>query len=488
MKKVNKITSILLTVIMLLTAVPVAYAADSDGEPTVIDVSTLGNYYAVYEEDYDPDGYVLTGYNPEFSFHDCVGVDVTFKDLTMNYYFIFSNNTGSVTLTLSGDNTFLSSCDYAIANNDADVIINAEENATLTVTTSGFFISNNGWGGELTVNGGDISIVLTPKESGSHAVNVPYTQNGGNVTLSTQNNYVFYHDVVLNGGTLNASTKGEYVARLDITVAPGASFKATSDIGMLGRGDSKFLIAEGAPENSCFVAKTSADGEHVTVKDTSTLNAEKYLELKVEAHVHSFENADECVCGADKADYSGYYAAMERYNEITDEYADKLIDETKDYISTEIQKIVDEYLGGTGVKNNYSEDEQYILDGIEEGVNKICDTLEAGIADGTLIKPDYTAIEARIAELEQTHSGEEYQTIIAEIKAELDAIKATNPETHADVAEDIAQLESKIDGVLNCTHICHNDGWFMNFIWTIANFIHSLLSISPVCDCGAVHY
>lgn len=41
---------------------------------------------------------------------------------------------------------------------------------------------------------------------------------------------------------------------------------------------------------------------------------------------------------------------------------------------------------------------------------------------------------------------------------------------------------------LICNHICHSDNWFLNFIWTIANYIHSLLGISPECRCGAYHY
>ncbi len=39
-----------------------------------------------------------------------------------------------------------------------------------------------------------------------------------------------------------------------------------------------------------------------------------------------------------------------------------------------------------------------------------------------------------------------------------------------------------------CSHICHSDHWFLSFIWTIANFIHSLFGISPVCECGELHY
>ncbi len=44
------------------------------------------------------------------------------------------------------------------------------------------------------------------------------------------------------------------------------------------------------------------------------------------------------------------------------------------------------------------------------------------------------------------------------------------------------------ENIYYCGHICHSENWFLNFIWTIANFIHSLFGISPVCGCGDYHY
>ena len=247
------------------------------------------------------------------------------------------------------------------------------------------------------------------------------------------------------------------------------------------------MIAEGAPENSYIFAKTSPDGEFEIVKDSSLLEDESYLELKVSTHNHSFDGTDECVCGAIEADYSEYDTAMDRYNSLINEYADSLIEDTKEYIRTQVEKIADEYLGNTGIKNNYTTDEQYILDGISDGINEICDTIEKGIEDGTFLKPDYTAIEARIAEFEQAHSGEEYAQLIAEIKADLAAIKESNPETHADVADGIAAIEAKIEKAVNCEHICHRDG-FMGFLWKIVKFFNRLFGLNPVCECKMAHY
>lgn len=116
------------------------------------------------------------------------------------------------------------------------------------------------------------------------------------------------------------------------------------------------------------------------------ISAEKYGNSEgdgrikiVEEHTHIFSDGGECECGAEKADYSGYNEAMKRYNEFMKEYKDVLDEETTEYIRSEVQKIIDEYLGGTGIKNNYSEYEQYILDGIADGFNEIFDALEEEI-------------------------------------------------------------------------------------------------------------
>ena len=203
---------------------------------------------------------------------------------------------------------------------------------------------------------------------------------------------------------------------------------------------------------------------------------------------HSFaDGSDICSCGAKKADYSGYYAAMDRYDAIVDDNSGKFVDSTKDYIVAEVQKIVDEYLGNAGVRNNYTEEEQYILDGIADGVNAICDTLEKGVANGTLVKPDYTEIEAKIAEFQKAHSSEEYNALVAEIIADYNAMIAKDHETAAQAADDIAAIKAKTDKAENCSCYCHQGG-FTGFLWKIVNFFYKLFSLNPVCECGATHY
>lgn len=268
---------------------------------------------------------------------------------------------------------------------------------------------------------------------------------------------------------------------------------------------SGILKADGLTESDYFFVRYDTESEFAPVYDINTaLDGKTYAEIKIDTHEHTLDSHGKCVCGyecphkrytdglcdecgIEQADYSEYDAAMERYYELVDEYYDVLVDATKDYIIGKVQEIADEYLGNTGIKNNYSVNEQYILDGIADGVNEICDTIEKGIADGTLIIPDYTGIEAKIAEFEKTHTGEEYAQLIAEIKADLAAIKESNPETHADASDDIAAIEAKIEKAVNCEHICHHDG-IMGFFWKIVNFFSKLFGLNPVCECGAAHY
>ncbi len=191
----------------------------------------------------------------------------------------------------------------------------------------------------------------------------------------------------------------------------------------------------------------------------------------VETHTHSFTDSEKCNCGTMKADYSGYNEAYERYQEII--MKNNLNDSAKDYAREKITELTNEFLGGTGLKSNYSEDEQYILDGLEDGFNTMCDTLEAGIEDGTFVKPDYTDIEAKINEFEKTHPEDEYKDVIAEMKAELEAIKASEPDSAADIADDLEAIEEKINSFNNTD----SEPFYMIFAELLIQLISYILSI-----------
>ncbi|MBP3441739.1 MAG: bifunctional metallophosphatase/5'-nucleotidase [Clostridia bacterium] len=205
----------------------------------------------------------------------------------------------------------------------------------------------------------------------------------------------------------------------------------------------------------------------------------------VDTHTHMFDT-DECVCGAKKADYSGYNEAYSRFQQTVSD--NDLNDAAIEYLREKQQEIIDEHLGGSWLRNNYSEDEQYILDGLEEAFNEMCDELEAGIADGTYIKPDFTEIESKIELFEKTHTDEKYKDIITIIKAELESIKESDPDSAAEVADEIAALEEKMNGVDACEHMCHSDRWLIGIVWKLVRFIFRIFDVQQYCDCGVTHY
>ncbi|MBE6796676.1 MAG: bifunctional metallophosphatase/5'-nucleotidase [Ruminococcaceae bacterium] len=230
---------------------------------------------------------------------------------------------------------------------------------------------------------------------------------------------------------------------------------------------------EGLPCDSEMLIKyfTENLGGRITAEKYGNPNGDGRITV-IESHDHLFDGDNGCTCGAKKADYSGYDEAYERYQRIMDN--DNLNNAAVEYAREKHMEMLDEHLDGKWLRNNYSEDEQYILDGLEEDFNEMCDVLEQGIADGTFIKPDFTAVEEKIAEFENTHPGEEYAQIIEEMKAELEEIKASNPESAAEVADDIAAIEEKIDNAESDIIFRYQFG-MIELIMKIIGFLLNLL-------------
>lgn len=183
-----------------------------------------------------------------------------------------------------------------------------------------------------------------------------------------------------------------------------------------------------------------------------------------------------------RADYTEYSAAHERFGETINKYD---FNETAiDYATEKHAEMLEEYLGGSWLKNNYIESEQYILDGLADGFNELCDELIAGAEDGTFLKADYTEIDKEITSLEEWDVDGDYKEIIDNIKAELEKLKADDTSTQADVYELLARIEA----IRNCEHICHSGNWFLKILWSIANFFCWLFKIVPTCACGMTHY
>ncbi|MEE1012275.1 MAG: leucine-rich repeat domain-containing protein, partial [Acutalibacteraceae bacterium] len=174
-------------------------------------------------------------------------------------------------------------------------------------------------------------------------------------------------------------------------------------------------------------------------------------------------------CGIPKADYTAYFDVMNRYNSLLDKNKDDLTDSAKEYIRAEVQKIADEYLGGQGIKNNYSEKEQHILDGITDGFNKICDYIEKGVADGTIVKVDGLAFLSELSSrlnyeimekydrdtlMNFTHSEAALQRTkeIEEFAKSLSGTVAENEENLAKLEADIIDWYADSEACLNGKH------------------------------------
>ncbi len=232
--------------------------------------------------------------------------------------------------------------------------------------------------------------------------------------------------------------------------------------------DARVVQQEGLPCDSQMLMEYFTENLNGKITEEQYGNPDGDGRIKIiDSHNHSFTDSDICTCGVRKADYSGYDEARERYQEIMDN--NELNNAAIEYAREKHQEMINEHLGGMWLKNNYSEKEQHILDGLEEDMNEMCDALEEGIANGTFIKPDYTDIEAKIAEFEKTHPGEEYSELIDEMKDELAAIKASNPESAAEIADDIAAIEEKIDNAEN--------GNSFNDYFRIIDFIIKIISL-----------
>ncbi len=272
-------------------------------------------------------------------------------------------------------------------------------------------------------------------------------------------------NVLIDGKTVDLDEK--------YTLAGSAYVLLQGGDGLTMLDSARVIQQEGLPCDSEMLIKyftETLDGR-ITSEQYGNPDGDGRIKI-IDSHDHSFSDSEECTCGAKKADYSGYDEAYERFQKIMDN--DNLNDAAVEYAREKYTEMLNEHLDGKWLRNNYSEEEQYILDGLEADFNDMCDSLEEGIENGTFIKPDYTDIEEKIAEFENTHPGEEYAEIIAEMKAELEEIKASNPESAAEIADDIAAIEEKIDDAENGFNIANQFG-IIEFILKIISFILDML-------------
>ncbi len=487
-------------------------------EVTLSGVS-IGNGYKYYDED----GYIITGENKNIRILIYDSCDITFNNMSAHRVDLYSETEDNIPVTLDGDN-------YIYGFNNpymSHLTINGDDDDTLTIVNNESAITTVGNPGSLTVNGGKINAV-TETTYDYPTINCfgGFTLNGGEVTASNNYDNVIYCNTVINGGTLNViSTSHDMEAIVgDIEIAKGALLTVSATYMVF---DTYYNITpvNEAEENLSVFARFDKDSDFSIVSDIKAAIKDKtYAEIKVDTHEHDFDNSGKCIrdnCGAQKADYSEYFEALERYYALTGEYADILVEKTGDYIEGKVQEIVDEYLGDEEISGNFSVEKQYIIDGIADGVNEICDTIEKGIADGTLIIADYTEIDEAIKAideaLENATISDEMAAELSDIKAQLEELKEDENATMADVNELLERTETITEVMNNCAngnhtdedgdylcdygcghefekpadtdcdHLCHKDG-LLGFFWKLACFFFRLFNLQQYCDCGELHY
>ncbi len=448
--------------------------------------------------------------------------------LTLDAY---SQRFGGITGDYAGGSIVNCYTDYSVIGSTASSVGTATDSEA-GVSTERFA------SGEITykLNGSDsdgvwkqtLTVDAYPKFTGSE---VYYYSSG-------YTNHVHSFEYTASGDTITAFCTVDSCDNTD-----GGSIKIVAPVNSVFDGAAKTAEVENNlvdKEKAYTVTYSTPDGSapvnvgtYIATLSLDDGTATASIEFTIAECPHKNYTDDICDnCGAQKADYSKYFDALDRYYALTDEYADILVEKTGDYIKGKVQEIVDEYLGDEEISGNFSVEKQYIVDGIADGVNEICDTIEKGIADGTLIIADYTEIDEAIKAideaLENATISDEMANELSDIKADLEALKADANTSVADLAnsgllaraEAIAKtMNNCVDGNHtdadgdylcdngcghefekpaepdtpdvptdgNCDHLCHKDG-ILGFIWKIISFLQRFFGIQQYCDCGVLHY
>ena len=294
----KKLLSIMLTILMLVTSVPYALAAD-DGIPLTVDVTDkfnveIGSGYEYYDED----GYIITGTNQDASVRIYEPADLTFRDATFAGFITqYAPENSVVNITLEGTTEVTGYVSIA----DEHLIFDGDEAAIFKAP----YFTTSGRPGSVTVNGGNIVLdYVTESYSHTIACDGGFIINGGTVTASNNFSHVVYNAVTLNGGELNViSTSADYAAIEEtVTMKKGALLTVSAASGMLGYDSDagyigKIVMADGAEENDYFFVRYDTESEFVPVQDIeSALNGKAYAEIKIDTHEHSYTDGI-CDCG-----------------------------------------------------------------------------------------------------------------------------------------------------------------------------------------------
>ncbi len=297
-KTLKKTLSIILTILMIITSVPFAFAA-GDGTPLTIDLSvvtasyiSIGNGYDYYDED----GYIITGTNTNVKIYIYDSCDITFSNMSANGVYMWSQTASNVTVTLDGDNYMEGYFDVCRSH----LTINGDDDDTLNIEIIYTAFSTGVSSGTLTVNGGKINAVT--ETTGAYPTiycSGGFILNGGEVTASNNYFYVIANETVINGGTLNViSTSPDWEAIIgDVEIAKGALLTASATYKVI-HSDYNITPVNEAEENLSLFARFDTDTDFAPVYDIkAALEDKTYAEIKVDTHEHSLDNTGKCVCG-----------------------------------------------------------------------------------------------------------------------------------------------------------------------------------------------
>ena len=146
----------------------------------------------------------------------------------------------------------------------------------------------------------------------------------------------------------------------------------------------------------------------------------------------------------EKPDFSGYDGSHDTYEELVEQYGDKIKDSVADDVAA-LDTIVD------GVRDDETAtkiEDQPTVDNAKTELDKIIE----GIEDGSLRDPDYSKVEEKLEEADNTTGlNQDTQDKIDAIKDALEEIKnRTEPEANAkDDQDEVDALEDQLDEILD---------------------------------------
>ncbi len=406
----KKLLSIILTILMIVTTIPLAFAA-GDGTPLTIDLSEVTSSYIYIGNGrtyYDEDGYIITGTNTNVTIQIYDSCDITFSDMSAYRVRLYSDTEKNVTVTLDGDNYT-----YGVFSvYKSHLTINGDADDTLTIESSSDAFYTGGQPGTLTVNGGKINAV-TETTSNYPTIDCTggFTLNGGEVTASNNYYHVIYNKTIINGGTLNViiTSPNREAIYDDIEIAKGALLTVSATYKVIPSYYNITPVNE-AEENLLFFARFDKDTDFSIVSDiVAALDGKTYAEIKVDTHEHDFDNSGKCacgyscphenftdgkcVCGVERADYTAFDAAVEELRALL--AREDLLDGPKQGYTSALNDVLN------GVGYNRIEKEQMAVNNGTQTLNGYIAAIKAGIENDSMIKADFTYMTALFAEINE---------------------------------------------------------------------------------------